>query len=444
MFSKPLLPALTGLFFLALLSACSSEIAAPTAESAVDGQINVSKVKGQWVAQSSDKDAALLWTSQNLSGKTVSVQLADYDESVDLVLKDGQAFLGDMVIGDVRGEQVIGIQGEAIANVDGSPLLKTQSFGIRSSGNRWPNAVVPYVFDGSATSNIRKQFEEARRIYSQQTGIRLVPRTNQAQYVRVQAGSGCSSYVGQMSRSFKPNGQELKLGRDGCGVGAALHEIGHAVGLEHEQTRCDRDEYIEVRYQYIDANWQSQYKKNCNSNRTTHSAYDYKSIMHYRNAKQNGQWRMLPRNNQIAPQDIGRGSGTLTSSDKKAFTAIYGKGGGGGSNSTSFELRARGTRGGEKVNFRIDQNTLATFTLSRDFKTYKTSSNRNGGINVEFFNDDGRSSDVQINYIKVGSQIRQAEAQSYNTGAFGNGRCGGGTRTEMMQCNGVLGFGPVR
>ena len=442
-FRKASLLALTGLLFTTLLSACSSSDTVPAAESLTGETLNVIKANGQWLVRGGDQDAALLWRSQNPLGKSVSVKFADYDEPVDLTIKDDHAFLGDMIVGDVRDGQVIGAQGRAIANLDGSPLLGTQSFGIRSSGNRWPNAVVPYVYDGSATSNIRKQFEEARRIYSQQTGIRLVPRTNEAQYVRVQAGGGCSSYVGQMSRSFKPNGQELKLGSDGCGVGAALHEIGHAVGLEHEQTRCDRDDYIEVRYAYIEPDWQSQYKKNCDSNRTTYSAYDYKSIMHYRNAKKNGQWVMLARNGQIAPQDIGRNDNTLTSSDKKAFAAIYGEGGGSGNSSTSFEVRARGTRGGEKLNFRIDQTTLATFTLSKDYQTYQTSSNRSGVVNLEFFNDDGPSSDVQIDYIKVGSQTRQAEDQSYNTGAWGNGRCGGGSRTEMMQCNGVLGFGPV-
>ena len=119
-------------------------------------------------------------------------------------------------------------------------------------------------------------------------------------------------------------------------------------------------------------------------------------------------------------------------------------GGGGGTSNTSFEIRAKGKSGGEKVNFRIDQQTISTFTLSKGYKTYKTSSNLSGGINVEFFNDAGSSSDVQIDYIKVGGQTRQAEAQSYNTGAWGNGKCGGGSYSEMMQCNGVLGFGQVR
>ena len=125
------------------------------------------------------------------------------------------------------------------------------------------------------------------------------------------------------------------------------------------------------------------------------------------------------------------------------YAAAAPSSGGGNGGSTAFEIRARGTSGGEKIRFKIDQNTVQTFTLSRNYQTYRTSSSRNGGINIEFFNDAGRSSDVQIDYIKVGGQTRQAEDQSYNTGAWGNGRCGGGSYSERMQCNGVLGFGQV-
>ena len=324
---KKLTPVFAGL--LVLLSACSNLSEMPAAIPETE-PLNVVKVAGRWLVKNGSQEAALLWRSQNPVGETVTVRFADSSSPAELTLTDGRAFVGDMLVGDVREGQVIGVQGQAIANVDGSPLLSTQGFGINRTGDKWPNAVVPYVFDRSATGNIRSQFEQARRTYTEQTGIRFVPRTNEAQYVRVVAGSGCSSYVGRVSASFKPNGQELTLGKDGCGYGAALHEMGHAAGLEHEQTRCDRDEYVEIRFQYIVERWQSQYAKNCNSNRTSHTPYDYKSIMHYRNAQTNGQWQMLDRKGKIPPQDIGNGGNILTGYDKAAFNAVYGEGGGDG------------------------------------------------------------------------------------------------------------------
>jgi len=65
--------------------------------------------------------------------------------------------------------------------------------------------------------------------------------------------------------------------------------------------------------------------------------------------------------------------------------------------------------------------------------------NNSGGINVEFFNDaSGR--DVQVDYIVVNGSTRQAEQQSYNTAVWQNSSCGG-SYSEWMHCNGIIGFG---
>jgi hypothetical protein len=48
---------------------------------------------------------------------------------------------------------------------------------------------------------------------------------------------------------------------------------------------------------------------------------------------------------------------------------------------------------------------------------------------------------VQVDYIQVNGQTRQSEQQSYNTGLYANGRCGGGGYSEWMHCNGAIGYG---
>ena len=87
----------------------------------------------------------------------------------------------------------------------------------------------------------------------------------------------------------------------------------------------------------------------------------------------------------------------------------------------------------------IDPQTIAPFTLGTSMGDYTASSYSTGGINVEFYNDtSGR--DVQIDYLSVDGDYRQAENQSYNTAVWQNDSCGG-SNSEWMHCNGVIGFG---
>jgi arabinoxylan arabinofuranohydrolase len=112
------------------------------------------------------------------------------------------------------------------------------------------------------------------------------------------------------------------------------------------------------------------------------------------------------------------------------------------SGSSTIVVRARGTAGGESISLRVDNSNVATWTLSTSYQTFSTTTNLTGGITVAFTNDGG-SRDVQVDYIIVNGATRQAEAQSFNTGLYANGSCGGGGNSEWMHCNGAIGFGPV-
>lgn len=111
------------------------------------------------------------------------------------------------------------------------------------------------------------------------------------------------------------------------------------------------------------------------------------------------------------------------------------------SNST-IVVRARGTSGSESITLRVDNVNVSTWTLATSLQNYTASTNLTGGITVAFTNDSsGR--DVVVDYITVNGETRQAEAQSYNTGFYTNGSCGGGGYSEWMHCNGAIGFGNV-
>ena len=113
-----------------------------------------------------------------------------------------------------------------------------------------------------------------------------------------------------------------------------------------------------------------------------------------------------------------------------------------GSSANSVVVRARGTAGTESVSLRIDNTNVATWTMTTSLQNYSASTNLTGSITVAFTND-ATGRDVQVDNIVVNGTTRQAEAQSMNTGLYANGSCGGGSMSEWMHCNGVIGFGTV-
>lgn len=57
----------------------------------------------------------------------------------------------------------------------------------------------------------------------------------------------CFSYVGKVL----VNGQELSIGAFCDHIAIVEHEILHALGFFHEQSRHDRDDYVEIVFENI-------------------------------------------------------------------------------------------------------------------------------------------------------------------------------------------------
>jgi hypothetical protein len=139
----------------------------------------------------------------------------------------------------------------------------------------------------------------------------------------------------------------------------------------------------------------------------------------------------------------GGGGSTSTTTTSGGYTTTTTSGGGGGG-SNSFTVRARGTGGGEHIYLSVGDNQVADWNLSTSYQNYSASTNNTGGTLVCFDNDDGENMDVQIDYLEVNGERRQAEDQTYNTGVWQNDECGGGDGgSEMLHCEGCIGFGDV-
>ncbi|XP_066915045.1 hatching enzyme 1.2-like isoform X2 [Clytia hemisphaerica] len=145
--------------------------------------------------------------------------------------------------------------------------------------SKWPNARIPFTYN-RLSSDYRKAVNEAIAEYNQKTCIRFVPKTSRDKsWIEFMHGGGCYSMIGRVGGK-----QQISLG-NGCGSkGVAIHEMMHALGFFHEQSRRDRDEYVSIQWQYIPGNIRYNFEKYRHGQADTLGApYDKKSIMHYSN-----------------------------------------------------------------------------------------------------------------------------------------------------------------
>jgi len=142
----------------------------------------------------------------------------------------------------------------------------------------WPGARVPYTFArGFAYQSVVKQ---AIAEYNAKTCIKFVPRTSSDRsYVEFMHGGGCYSMIGRVGGK-----QQISLGR-GCNTkGVAIHEMMHALGFFHEQSRRDRDGYIRIEWSNIPGRVRYNFEKYRHGQADTlNEPYDKASVMHYGN-----------------------------------------------------------------------------------------------------------------------------------------------------------------
>ncbi|KAK3889784.1 hypothetical protein Pcinc_006345 [Petrolisthes cinctipes] len=196
---------------------------------------------------------------------------------------------------------------------------------FQNSGNnlyKWQpgpsgSPLVPYVFESTivAGSRTANAINAGIAHWEANTCIKFEKTTNTAQpHIRFHVGRGCWSYVGRQysnfpnvsswyrkDSSFKPaielcwsdqrdaiivrgqSGYETTSASTGFTstplyMGIVAHEIGHAIGFYHEQSRSDRDNYVVIHFNNIYPSTRNNFAK---ANTINIVPYDYESVMHY-------------------------------------------------------------------------------------------------------------------------------------------------------------------
>ena len=116
--------------------------------------------------------------------------------------------------------------------------------------------------------------------------------------------------------------QDVTLGPN-CTAGNAIHEIGHTIGLWHEQSREDRDSFVTIVWANIDPSMQFNFSQHIQDGDDL-GGYDYGSIMHYpRNAFSiNNSDTIVPK--QALPSGVVMGQRTaLSAGDLAGVQTLY-------------------------------------------------------------------------------------------------------------------------
>ncbi|XP_060046803.1 meprin A subunit alpha [Erinaceus europaeus] len=158
----------------------------------------------------------------------------------------------------------------------GDILLRNSKNGLRDPTTRW-KFPIPYILADNLELNAKGAILYAFEMFRLRSCVDFKPYEGESSYIIFQKFDGCWSEVGDQHV-----GQNLSIGSR-CDYKAIIqHEILHALGFYHEQSRTDRDDYVDIWWDEILSGHQHNFNTyDDNFITDLNTPYDYESLMHY-------------------------------------------------------------------------------------------------------------------------------------------------------------------
>lgn len=200
--------------------------------------------------------------------------------------ENGEPLLGQATIPTLHGEREVTymiVDGHAILEGDmdlgpvdeNGDLIRLRGVAIDSSSLLW-SGEIPYTINPGMVNPTRVAF--ALEDLEEATSLRFRPWQQGDNYYL--AFDNASDYDVSHSPFGRVYGGNLITVWETHGVNIVVHEILHSLGFAHEQTREDRNEYVDIHGECINPDYIGNFNQAI-STTTDLEPYDYESIMHY-------------------------------------------------------------------------------------------------------------------------------------------------------------------
>uniref|UniRef100_A0AC35U5H0 Zinc metalloproteinase n=1 Tax=Rhabditophanes sp. KR3021 TaxID=114890 RepID=A0AC35U5H0_9BILA len=211
------------------------------------------------------------------------------------LLENPALFEGDVMLKKVQWKHVLEDAYEELLEAEGK-LNRTR---VKRSILRKPDFTwkmpIPYFIETNVDKNLVRTSLQVIMQYTCVTFKEEKVKISNKAGLNIYKGEGCWSYIG---RIYEKKPQKVSIGA-GCSYqGIIQHEISHALGMEHEQSRPDRDKFLTINAKNIKDGTEAQFTRSSISDVNSFSiAYDYASVMHYDQFafSSNNQKTMVPK-----------------------------------------------------------------------------------------------------------------------------------------------------